>query len=105
MDIIAQKGNTLAIVEVKWHSNTYFGDPQSFVSKKQQRPLITAANRYVNFNNLDVSVRFDVVSNLVSNPKSTFKLSIMLSIHFSRCVIYNKLFNFYYFRGSFFGDT
>ena len=62
MDIIAQKGNTLAIVEVKWHSNTYFGDPQSFVSKKQQRSLITAANHYVNFNHLDVSVRFDVVS-------------------------------------------
>ena len=35
VDIIAQKGDTLAIVEVKWRSNTYFGDPQSFVSKKQ----------------------------------------------------------------------
>ncbi|MGB2370294.1 MAG: YraN family protein [Flavobacteriaceae bacterium] len=34
VDIIAQKGDTLAIVEVKWRSNTYFGDPQSFVSKK-----------------------------------------------------------------------
>lgn len=69
VDIIAQKGNILAIVEVKWRSNTYFGDPQSFVSKKQQRSLITAANHYVNSNHLDVSVRFDVVSIVGQQPK------------------------------------
>jgi putative endonuclease len=31
VDIIAQKGDIRAIIEVKWRSNTYFGDPQSFV--------------------------------------------------------------------------
>ena len=69
VDIIAQKGNILAIVEVKWRSNTYFGDPQSFVSKKQQRSLITAENHYVNSNHLDVNVRFDVVSIVGQQPK------------------------------------
>ena len=69
MDIIALKGNTLAIVEVKWRSNTYFGDPQFFVSKKQQRSLITAANNYVNSNHLDINVRFDVVSIVGQQPK------------------------------------
>ena len=69
MDIIALKGNTLAIVEVKWRSNTYFGDPQSFVSKKQQRSLITAANHYVNSNHLEVNVSFDVVSIVGQQPK------------------------------------
>ena len=69
VDIIAQKGNILAIVEVKWRSNTYFGDSQSFVSKKQQRSLITAANHYVNSNHLDVNVRFDVVSIVGQQPK------------------------------------
>jgi hypothetical protein len=34
VNIIAQKGDTLAIVEVKWRSNTYFGDPQSFCFQK-----------------------------------------------------------------------
>ena len=69
VDIIAQKGDTLAIVEVKWRRNTYFGDPQSFVSKKQQRSLITAANHYVNSNDLDVHVRFDIVSIVGKQPK------------------------------------
>ena len=69
VDIIAQKGNILAIVEVKWRSNTYFGDPQFFVSKKQQRSLITAANNYVNSNHLDINVRFDVVSIVGQQPK------------------------------------
>ena len=69
VDIIAKKDGTLAIVEVKWRSNTYFGDPQSFVSKKQQRSLITAANHYVNSNGLDFHVRFDIVSIVGKQPK------------------------------------
>jgi putative endonuclease len=62
VDIIALKGKTLAIVEVKWRSNTYFGDPQSFVSKKTTTIPHHGVNHCVNFNHLDVSVRFDVVS-------------------------------------------
>jgi len=69
VDIIAQKENTLAVIEVKWRNNTYFGDPQSFVSKKQQRSLITAADHYVNSNGLDVNVRFDIVSIVGQQPK------------------------------------
>ena len=69
VDIIAQKENTLAVIEVKWRSNTYFGDPQSFVSKKQQLSLITAADHYVNSNGLDVNVRFDIVSIVCQQPK------------------------------------
>lgn len=56
-------------MEFKWRSNTYYGDPQSFVSKKQQRSLITAENRYVNSNGLDVHVRFYIVSIVRKQPK------------------------------------
>ena len=69
VDIIAQKGDTLTIVEVKWRSNTYFGDPQSFVSKKQQRSLITVANHYVSSKGLNVHVWFDIVSIVGKQPK------------------------------------
>ena len=101
VDIIAQKGDTLAIVEVKWRSNTYFGDPQSFVSKKQQRSLITAANHYVNSNGLDVYVRFDIVSIVENNPKSTFKLSKCL-LSFSLIVLFvTNCLIIYYFRDGF----
>jgi putative endonuclease len=41
VDIIARKGEILAIVVVKSRTSTYFGDPQSFVSKKQQAKMFT----------------------------------------------------------------
>jgi putative endonuclease len=41
----------------------------NFVSKKQQRSLITAANNYVNSNHLDINVRVDVVSIVGQQPK------------------------------------
>ena len=69
VDIITQKGDILAIIEVKWRRNTYFGDPQSFVSKKQQCSLITAADHYVSSKGLDVHVRFDIVSIVGKQPK------------------------------------
>ncbi|MGB0773573.1 MAG: YraN family protein [Flavobacteriaceae bacterium] len=75
VDIIARKGEILAIVEVKSRTSTYFGDPQSFVSKKQQRSLIVAADHFVSTNNLDVNVRFDIVS-IVSQGKN-IKLQII----------------------------
>ena len=35
VDLIVQKADLLVAVEVKARSSTYFGDPQSFVSKKR----------------------------------------------------------------------
>ncbi|MBT3647954.1 MAG: YraN family protein [Flavobacteriales bacterium] len=61
IDIIALKDNDLAIVEVKTRASDYFGNPEEFVSRKKQAHLIRAANAYVQRNDLDVEVRFDVV--------------------------------------------
>ena len=58
VDIMAQKGDALAILEVKWRSNTYFSDLQSFVFKKQQLSLITGADHYVNSNGFRRSCQF-----------------------------------------------
>ena len=84
-------------MEVKWRSNTYFGDAQSFVSKKQQRSLITAANHYVNSNGLDVHVRFDIVSIVGKQPKIDIQIIENAFYPFFECVIYNKLFNYLLF--------
>lgn len=46
------------------------GEPEEFVSKKQQQNLIKAANAYVVFKNLDVDVRFDIIS-IVKNQYQT----------------------------------
>jgi len=62
IDIIAQKKNELVIVEVKTRNSAFFGDPQDFVTPSKIKLLVKAANEYVISNNLDVEVRFDIIS-------------------------------------------
>lgn len=62
IDIIAQKENTLAVVEVKTRSSLDFGLPQDFVKPKKIQLLVKAINEYVISNNLDVEVRFDIIA-------------------------------------------
>jgi putative endonuclease len=62
IDIIAQKGNILAVVEVKTRSSIEFGLPQDFVKPKKIQLLVKAINEYVIANDLDVEVRFDIVA-------------------------------------------
>ena len=62
VDIIAQLKDTLAIVEVKTRSTVDFGNPQDFVKPKQIQRLVKAVDEYVNANNLDVEVRFDIIA-------------------------------------------
>jgi putative endonuclease len=62
VDIIAQKDDILAIVEVKTRSTADFGDPQDFVKPKQIKNLVKAVDEYVTVNDLDVEVRFDIVA-------------------------------------------
>lgn len=69
VDIIARKGNLLVIAEVKTRSYSTLGEPEEFVSKKQQQNLIKAANAYVVNKDLDVDVRFDIIS-IVRNQYS-----------------------------------
>lgn len=69
IDIIAQKEKELIIVEVKTRETAIFGTPESFVTKDKQRKLIKAANEYVIQNNLDLEVRFDIISVITSTNK------------------------------------
>lgn len=72
VDIIAQKENILAIVEVKTRSSIDFGDPQDFVKPKQIKNLVKAVDEYVTTNDLDVEVRFDIIA--IVKEKGTFKI-------------------------------
>ena len=69
VDIIAQKEDVLAIVEVKTRSTADFGNPQDFVKPKQIKNLIKAVDEYVTENQLDVEVRFDIIA-IVKNGKT-----------------------------------
>ena len=62
VDIIAQQKDTLAIIEVKTRSTADFGNPQDFVKPKQIQRLVKAVDEYVNANDLDVEVRFDIIA-------------------------------------------
>ena len=62
IDIIAQKGSTLAIIEVKTRSSLEFGLPQDFVKPKKIQLLTKAVDAYVTEKDLDVEMRFDIIA-------------------------------------------
>lgn len=62
IDIIAQKDNILAVVEVKTRSSLDFGLPQEFVKPKKIKLLVKAINEFVEKYDLDANVRFDIIA-------------------------------------------
>lgn len=71
-DIIAKIDNTLVIAEVKTRKSNYFGEPESFVNKQKQKNLIKTANAYIERKQIDLEVRFDIVS-VVLNDNASIK--------------------------------
>ena len=67
IDIIAKDGDELVIVEVRTRRVQCLVDPEETVDKIKQRYLIWSAEAYVERNNLDMDVRFDIVAILVDN--------------------------------------
>lgn len=72
IDIIAQKGDVLAIVEVKTRSTLEFGLPQEFVTPAKIKLLVRAVNAFVEQNDVDAEVRFDIIS--IHKDNSTFEI-------------------------------
>ncbi len=62
VDIIARRLNTLVIVEVKTRTGNQFGFPEEAVGIEKQKNLAIAAEEYLEKNNLNMDVRFDVIS-------------------------------------------
>lgn len=67
IDIIAQKDDQIIFVEVKTRGSAFFGRPEEYVNKQKQKFNIRAANAYVEKNDVDLEVRFDVVG-VIINP-------------------------------------
>ncbi|MCR9171281.1 MAG: YraN family protein [bacterium] len=70
IDLIAQQGEELVIVEVKTRKHTSYGAPENSITRTKQRHLIKAANAYIQERQLDLDVRFDVVS-IIHNSYET----------------------------------
>jgi putative endonuclease len=62
VDIIAQQKDIVSIVEVKTRNTNYFGEPEEWVSRQKQKNLIAAANAYIEQQNIDTEIRFDIIS-------------------------------------------
>ena len=73
VDIIAQKSEILAVVEVKTRSSIDFGNPQDFVNPKKIKLLVSAIDEYVVSKNLDVDVRFDIIAIVHENKNFTLE--------------------------------
>lgn len=70
IDIIARYNEFLVIAEVKTRSGTMWQHPSQAVTRQKQRHLVEAADAYIRKNNLDLEVRFDVIS-VVKDRKNT----------------------------------
>lgn len=70
VDIIAEKDNELIVVEVKARNTAEIGEPWRAVTKTKQRQIITVADNYVQKNQIDKNVRFDIIS-IVHNTYRT----------------------------------
>ncbi|MDP2089656.1 MAG: YraN family protein [Flavobacteriaceae bacterium] len=73
VDLIAQKEDVLAVVEVKTRTSADFGNPQDFVNPKKIKLLVGAINEYVISKNLEVSVRFDIIAILQQGNKTSLE--------------------------------
>ncbi|MDR1876943.1 MAG: YraN family protein [Flavobacteriaceae bacterium] len=69
IDIIVRKGEELVIVEVKARSYDDVISPEEAVTPSKKKLLIAAADHYVIENELDVDVRFDIVSIIKKRDK------------------------------------
>ena len=69
LDIIAQQGEELVVVEVKTRSTAYFGEPEEAVTITKKKHLIEGANCYIEINEIDLECRFDVIS-IILNDKT-----------------------------------
>ncbi|WP_405379872.1 YraN family protein [Maribacter sp. LLG6340-A2] len=68
IDIIAKKEDDLAIIEVRSRRSDYIESIAETVTPKKIKLLVMAANHYVTDNDLDVNVRFDIIT-ILKNKK------------------------------------
>ena len=69
-DIIARKDDLLVVAEVKTRKTNFFGEPETFVNRKKQQNLIQAAHEYIQRKELELEVRFDIISVVLSDESA-----------------------------------
>ena len=62
LDIVAQKNDTLAIIEVKARRSDRYGDAVDAVTDDKIRKIVQAADVYVRYHRINLKVRFDIIA-------------------------------------------
>lgn len=62
VDIIARINDCMVFVEVKLRTNTEYGEPETFVTRRQQQIIMTTANEFIFQRNWQQSIRFDIIT-------------------------------------------
>jgi len=75
IDIIASNDEFIIFAEIKARSSEQWGTPEEAVSDSKIRRIVEAADFYLNENEIDKPVRFDVIS-IILNDKQTEILHI-----------------------------
>lgn len=69
IDIIAEKNDTLVIVEVKTRSGAFADNPEQYVDNRKIKNIVNAAERYIMRYNWEGDTRFDVIAVVVNGQK------------------------------------
>ncbi len=62
IDIIARKDDIIHFIEVKFRKDNSYGYPESFVTQAQQQRIKSAAEQFLEDNNIDTTIVFDIIS-------------------------------------------
>lgn len=68
IDIIARTAEEIVFVEVKTRSSAGYGDPWEAVNYGKLRNLQSAINHYIHYRQIDLPVRFDIISIVATDP-------------------------------------
>ncbi len=69
LDIVATDGKILVVVEVKSRSTDYFEHPADAITLSKIKFICRATQGYVDLKDIDMEVRFDVISVIKRNNK------------------------------------
>lgn len=73
IDIIAKHDNKLIVIEVKTRSSLVFGLPQDFIKPSKIKLLVKGINHYIEVNDLNFEVRFDIIA-IHKNNQNHFEI-------------------------------
>ena len=94
IDIIAEKDNILAIVEVRARSNDQIIPIADTITPKKIKLLVMGADAYVTSNELDVEVRFDIIT--ILKNKKIFKIEHLESAFYHFWVVWRHTSEMYF---------